>query len=77
MLNPLELFGWIFQTFSSSIENLQVQRGIGTSVNGSSAFGASINILTDKISKDPFFESNNSLEAIILSKIRFDLVQDL
>ena len=47
--------------FSSSIENLQVQRGIGTSVNGSSAFGASINILTDKISKDPFFESNNTL----------------
>ncbi|MFL2607249.1 MAG: TonB-dependent receptor [Flavobacteriaceae bacterium] len=46
--------------FSSSIENLQVQRGIGTSVNGSSAFGASINILTDKISKDPFFESNNT-----------------
>ena len=26
--------------FSSSIENLQVQRGIGTSVNGSGAFGA-------------------------------------
>ena len=46
--------------FSSSIENLQVQRGIGTSVNGSSAFGASINILTDKISEDPFFESNNT-----------------
>ena len=47
--------------FSSSIENLQVQRGIGTSVNGSGAFGASINILTDNISQDPFFESNNSL----------------
>ena len=47
--------------FSSSIENLQVQRGIGTSVNGSGAFGASINILTDKISQDPFFESNNTL----------------
>ena len=47
--------------FSSSIENLQVQRGIGTSVNGSGAFGASINILTDNISQDPFFESNNTL----------------
>ena len=47
--------------FSSSVENLQLQRGIGTSVNGASAFGASINILTDKISKYPFFESNNTL----------------
>lgn len=47
--------------FSSSIENLQVQRGIGTSVNGSGAFGASINILTDKISEKSFFESSNSI----------------
>ena len=47
--------------FSSSIENLQVQRGIGTSVNGSGAFGASINILTDKISKKSFFESSSSI----------------
>ena len=61
--NDAESLGtfWVdLPDFSSSIENLQVQRGIGTSVNGSSAFGASINILTDKISKDPFFESNNT-----------------
>ena len=62
--NDAESLGtfWVdLPDFSSSIENLQVQRGIGTSVNGSSAFGASINILTDKISQDPFFESNNTL----------------
>ncbi len=62
--NDAESLGtfWVdLPDFSSSIENLQVQRGIGTSVNGSSAFGASINILTDKISKDPFFESNNTV----------------
>ncbi len=61
--NDAESLGtfWVdLPDFSSSVENLQVQRGIGTSVNGSSAFGASINILTDKISKYPFFESNNS-----------------
>ena len=61
--NDAESLGtyWVdLPDFSSSVENLQVQRGIGTSVNGSSAFGASINILTDKISKDPFFESNNT-----------------
>ena len=47
--------------FASSIENLQVQRGVGTSTNGSSAFGASINILTDLISKTPYFETSNSV----------------
>ena len=30
--------------FASSIENLQLQRGVGTSTNGSGAFGASLNI---------------------------------
>ena len=33
--------------FASSIENIQIQRGVGTSTNGSGAFGASLNILTD------------------------------
>jgi iron complex outermembrane receptor protein len=62
--NDAESLGtfWVdLPDFSSSIENLQVQRGIGTSVNGSSAFGASINILTDKISNDPYFENSNSI----------------
>ena len=40
--------------FSSSVESLQVQRGVGTSTNGSGAFGSSINILTDGISDDPY-----------------------
>ena len=47
--------------FTSSVENLQVQRGVGTSTNGSGAFGASINILTDAISKNPFAEISNSV----------------
>ena len=37
--------------FSSSVENIQLQRGVGTSTNGSGAFGASLNILTD-VTKD-------------------------
>ena len=47
--------------FASSVENLQVQRGVGTSTNGSSAFGASINILTDLISEKSYFETSNSV----------------
>jgi iron complex outermembrane receptor protein len=46
--------------FASSVESLQLQRGVGTSTNGSGAFGASINILTDAISKEASGEISNS-----------------
>lgn len=46
--------------FASSVENLQLQRGVGTSTNGAGAFGASINILTDKYSIKPSAEIANS-----------------
>ncbi len=47
--------------FSSSVENLQVQRGVGTSTNGSGAFGASINILTDAVSDIAFATISSSI----------------
>ena len=40
--------------FASSVENLQLQRGVGTSTNGAGAFGASLNMLTDAISENAF-----------------------
>jgi len=46
--------------FASSIESLQLQRGIGSSTNGSGAFGASLNILSNAISDEAFAEINNS-----------------
>jgi iron complex outermembrane receptor protein len=45
---------------ASSVESLQLQRGVGTSTNGSGAFGASINVLTDAVSNDAFGEISNS-----------------
>jgi len=42
--------------FASSVENLQLQRGVGTSTNGSGAFGASLNILSDAVSKEAYGE---------------------
>ena len=36
---------------ASSVESLQLQRGVGTSTNGAAAFGASLNMLTDNYSK--------------------------
>lgn len=47
--------------FASSTESLQLQRGVGTSTNGAGAFGASLNILTDKASKDPYAQISSSL----------------
>ncbi len=46
--------------FASSTESLQLQRGVGSSTNGSGAFGASLNLLTDAISKDASGEISNS-----------------
>lgn len=48
------------QDFSSSIESLQLQRGVGTSVNGTGAFGASLNILTEATRKEAFAEASAS-----------------
>ena len=46
--------------FASSTESLQLQRGVGTSTNGSGAFGASLNLLTDAISEKSNGEISNS-----------------
>ena len=47
--------------FASSVENIQLQRGVGTSTNGSSAFGASLNILTNTAAKEAYAQISNSV----------------
>jgi iron complex outermembrane recepter protein len=62
-LNDAESHGvfWVnMPDFASSSDEIQVQRGVGTSSNGAAAFGASINIKTDNIEKKPYAESDNS-----------------
>ncbi len=44
---------------ASSVDNIQIQRGVGTSTNGAAAFGASINIQTTKLNPDPYAEINS------------------
>ncbi len=46
--------------FASSVENLQLQRGVGTSTNGAGAFGASLNMLTDAVSENSSGEISSS-----------------
>jgi iron complex outermembrane receptor protein len=61
------------QDFASSVENIQVQRGVGTSTNGAGAFGASINILTDNVSEEPFGQISSSFGSFGANKntVRF------
>ena len=61
--NDAESLGtfWVnLPDFSSSIESLQVQRGVGSSTNGSGAFGASINILTNNQNKEASASTSHS-----------------
>lgn len=45
---------------ASSVDNVQIQRGVGTSTNGAGAFGASINIQTTTRRDSAYAELNNS-----------------
>jgi iron complex outermembrane receptor protein len=45
---------------ASSINSIQVQRGVGTSQNGSASFGASLNISTLDNRREAYAESQNS-----------------
>ena len=40
--------------FASSVQSMQIQRGVGTSTNGAGAFGATLNMQTENIGISPF-----------------------
>lgn len=56
---------------ASSVEEFQLQRGVGTSTNGSAAFGASLNLETAARSAKPFVEMSSSLGSFSSSKNSF------
>jgi len=47
--------------FASSVDNIQIQRGVGTSTNGAGAFGGSLNIQTTTKQDSAYAELNNTL----------------
>ena len=47
--------------FSSSANSIQIQRGVGTSTNGASAFGASINLATNDYRPAHYLSLQNSI----------------
>ena len=63
-LNDSESQGvwWVnMPDFTSSVSNIQIQRGVGTSTNGGSAFGATVNLQTDGLKKEKYFTTSNSV----------------
>lgn len=58
---------------ASSIENIQVQRGVGTSTNGAAAFGGSINLQTSSNSLDPYAEINTGVGSFNTRKANIQL----
>lgn len=62
-LNEGESHGvyWVdLPDFASSVDNIQIQRGVGSSTNGAGAFGATINIQTTTLHKAPYASLDNS-----------------
>ncbi|MCW9707036.1 TonB-dependent receptor [Aliifodinibius sp. 1BSP15-2V2] len=62
-VNDAESHGvwWVnMPDLASSVENIQVQRGVGTSTNGSAAFGATMNIQTSQMQPEAYGKVNTS-----------------
>lgn len=62
-LNDSESHGvfWVnMPDFASSVQNVQIQRGVGTSSNGAAAFGATVNLQTNGPAADPSVQVSNS-----------------
>ncbi len=62
-LNDSESHGvyWVnMPDFTSSLEDIQIQRGVGTSTSGVGAFGASINMQTENVNTQPYAEISSS-----------------
>jgi iron complex outermembrane receptor protein len=46
--------------FGSSVNSIQIQRGVGTSTNGAGAFGASVNLMTNEYNPSSYLSLQNT-----------------
>ncbi|WP_255233360.1 TonB-dependent receptor [Aliifodinibius salipaludis] len=63
-INDAESHGvfWVnMPDLASSVENIQIQRGVGTSTQGAAAFGATMNIQTSQMRPDAYGEVNTAV----------------
>jgi len=70
-VNDAESHGvwWVdLPDLASSADNVQIQRGVGTSTNGAGAFGATVNFQTTSLNREPYAEFNSSYGSFNTSK---------
>ncbi|HEX7494973.1 MAG TPA: TonB-dependent receptor [Bacteroidales bacterium] len=70
-VNDAESHGvwWVdLPDLASSADNIQIQRGVGTSTNGAGAFGATINFQSAALNREPYAEFNSSYGSYNTSK---------
>lgn len=75
-LNDSESQGvfWVnLPDLASSAENIQIQRGLGTSTSGAGAFGATIGVNTHQMFQNPHLSLNTSYGSFNTSKINLNL----
>ncbi|MDX1617565.1 MAG: TonB-dependent receptor [Balneolaceae bacterium] len=75
-LNDAESQGvfWVdLPDLASSVENIQIQRGVGTSTHGAGAFGATMNLQTSRMKPDPYGEINSSVGSFNTRKFNVQL----
>ncbi|MDR0428405.1 MAG: TonB-dependent receptor [Dysgonamonadaceae bacterium] len=75
-MNDAESHGvfWVnIPDFASSLQDLQVQRGVGTSTTGTGTFGAGVNMKTENVSLEPFGEINGGYGSFNTGKATFKL----
>ena len=67
-LNDAESQGvfWVnLPDFATSTNDIQIQRGVGTSTNGAGAFGATINLNTSKLNLEPYAEFAGDRKSVV------------
>ncbi|MBI1305265.1 MAG: TonB-dependent receptor plug domain-containing protein [Bacteroidetes bacterium] len=72
-LNDAESHGtyWVdLPDFASSASSIQIQRGAGTSTNGTASFGASVNVKTDHIEAQPYMKADLGYGSFNTRRIR-------
>jgi len=73
-LNDSESQGvfWVnLPDFGSSVDDVQIQRGVGTSTNGAGAFGGTISLMTNKINQNNYIHANGTLGSFGTRKANF------
>jgi iron complex outermembrane receptor protein len=59
--------------FISSTENIQIQRGVGTSTNGAGAFGGTVNLQTTTLKEKAYAEASSSAGSFNTQKYTFKI----